>query len=115
MNPEAIGGKHIFEAVVDNFYARVLLDQALAPYFARTPMAELRKHQVDFLSCVVSGSDYKGKSMAEAHKNMRISEEHFGRVAGHLVAALEHGGVDSAIKDKLVSAALGLKNEIINK
>lgn len=115
MNPEAIGDKHIFEAVVDNFYARVLLDEALAPYFAKAPMAELRKHQVDFLMCALSGDAYKGKTMAEAHKNMGITDEHFGRVANHLVAALDHGKVGGAIKEKIVQAALGLKNEIINK
>jgi hemoglobin len=115
MNPDAIGGKHAFEAVVDNFYARVLLDEALAPYFAKAPMAELRKHQVDFLYCAISGDAYKGRPMAEAHKNLGITEEHFVRVANHLVAALDHAKVDTAIKDKLVHAALGLKSEIINK
>jgi hemoglobin len=115
MNPETLGGKHVFETVVDNFYARILLDEALAPYFAKAPMAELRKHQVDFLSCVIAETAYKGKSMADAHKSMGITEEHFDRVANHLVASLDYGKVDADMKNKLVQAALGLKNEIINK
>jgi len=115
MDAAELGGKHVFEAVVDNFYARVLLDQALAPFFANASMAELRRHQVEFLSCVLSGDKYQGRSMAEAHKNMGITEEHFGNVAAHLAAALDYGHVDVSIKDKLLQAAANLKNEIVNK
>lgn len=115
MDAAALGGKHVFEAVVDNFYARVLLDQALAPYFSNASMAELRRHQVEFLQCILSGDTYQGRSMAEAHKNMGITEEHFGKVAAHLAAALDYGHVDATLKEKLLTAALNLKNEIIHK
>lgn len=115
MTTEEMGGRQVFESVVDNFYARVLLDMSLAPFFAGVPMAELRRHQVDFLTCILSGAEYQGKSMVEAHQHLPIEESHFSRVAGHLVAALESCNVAAAVKDKLVQAALSLKDDIIRK
>ncbi|MFZ5630955.1 MAG: group I truncated hemoglobin [Spirochaetota bacterium] len=115
MTTDELGGKQVFESVVDNFYARVLLDMTLAPFFAGVPMAELRRHQVEFLSCILAGKEYQGKSMAEAHRHLAIEDQHFSRIAEHLNAALDSCHVAAAVKDKLLLSALNLRPDIVQK
>jgi hemoglobin len=90
-----IGGRAAVEAVVDEFYDRVLSDDLLVPYFEGTEMDELRAHQVQFISSVAGGPvDYSGADMREAHAHLDVDDEAFDAVAEHLEAALRANGVD---------------------
>jgi hemoglobin len=42
---DTIGGASAVRAAVDDFYARVLADARLAPFFAETELERLRAHQ----------------------------------------------------------------------
>jgi truncated hemoglobin YjbI len=46
---DKLGGTKSIEAVVDEFYKRVLADTELKPFFAKTNMTWLRMRQVQFL------------------------------------------------------------------
>ena len=54
---EQLGSKKVLEAIVDNFYARVLLDISLKPYFKNIDMKALREHQIGFLFFVLADSN----------------------------------------------------------
>src|SRR5882724_6450130 len=95
---DAIGGEPALAAVVDDFYARVTADPELAVFFAGTNMTKLKGRQVEFFAAALGGPHtYTGAPMREAHRGRGIRQEHFDRVAGHLVAALDAADVPAEI------------------
>jgi len=80
-----LGGEEAIAAVVDDFYERVLADEALRPYFEGAPMEDLREHQRQFLAAVTGGPvEWSGQDMARTHAHLDITSEEFEQVAEHL-------------------------------
>ena len=113
---DKLGGTKSIEAVVDEFYKRVLADTELKPFFAETNMTWLRMRQVQFLTQALGGPAlYKGKGMKEAHAKVTIGQHHFDLVAMHLVGTLKSLSVAQAEIDAVVSAVAPLAKDIVSK
>jgi hemoglobin len=111
-----IGGEEAVEAVVDDFYDRVLADEQLVGYFEEYEMTELRAHQVQFISAVAGGPvDYSGRDMREAHAHLDISEADFDLVATYLERALRTNGVDDENVEAIMSEVAGLKAPVLGR
>ncbi len=109
-----IGGREAIEHVVDDFYDRVLADDDLVEYFEGMDMAELRAHQVQFVSAVAGGPvDYSGANMREAHSHLDISEADFDAVGRYLEAALVDAGVNEENVEAIMSEVVALKEPIV--
>lgn len=112
---DRIGGKPALTSVVDDFYRRVLGDPMLRPLFAGTDLVSQKKHQVAFLTAALGGpAAYKGKDMRAAHAGRGITGRHFGAVAGHLQAALEHAKVGPAEVGAIMKAAASLQDQVVS-
>ncbi|MFA5907763.1 MAG: methyl-accepting chemotaxis protein [Vicinamibacterales bacterium] len=112
---ERLGGVPAIKAAVDAFYERVLADTDLKPFFTGVNMRWLKGRQNAFFIQALGGPQvYKGKDMAAAHAKLAITPEHFGQVAGHLVAALTAVGVPKALVDEVVAAVAPLAAQIVN-
>src|SRR3954464_1888226 len=104
---EQIGGREAVSAAVDIFYARVVGDPVLAPYFTRTDIRRQKAHMRAFLAVALGGPEiYRGRDMTAAHAGLGITHEAFDRVIGHLVATL----VELEVPDELI-AAIGARVE----
>ena len=91
---ERVGGTPAVVAVVDQFYARILADPQLAPFFSDVNLPRLRRHQVQMISQVLGGPvTYDGADLKTAHHGLEIGTEDFKRVSEHLVATLEASAV----------------------
>ena len=111
-----IGGQDAVEAVVDDFYDRVLDDPVLEPYFEDTDMDALFAHQVQFISAVAGGPvDYDGADMQTAHEGMGITEEAFAHVAEHLDAALRENGVDDGNVEAILGEVAALEDDVVGQ
>jgi hemoglobin len=111
---EALGADIGIRKAVDEFYARVLADPELQPFFADVDMTTLRRHQVDMLSAATGGPRrYDGLDMAAAHAGRAITSDAFGRVVGHLVATLESLGADGETIDRVVATLAPLESSIV--
>ena len=111
-----IGGRDAVEAVVDDFYERVLADEQLAPYFDGMDMDELHSHQVQFISAVAGGPvEYSGANMREAHAHLGIEETDFDLVGRYLQAALEENGVDEENIEAIMSEVVALKEPVLDR
>lgn len=99
---DRLGGAATITEAVDRFYARVLDDAELAPYFAETDLAAVRRHQVLLLSQVLGGpAAYDGRQLGDAHRGLAITDAHYDKVVGHLVNVLVELGAD----DEAIAAA----------
>ena len=110
-----IGGKDSVNVTVDAFYERVLADPILVPFFVDVDMAMLKQQQVDFFSQALGGPEaYRGPDMKTVHAHMAIEQQHFDRVAQHLVATLQSLGVPQEHIDTIVQTVGPLATEIVN-
>ncbi|WP_458188166.1 group I truncated hemoglobin [Haladaptatus sp. NG-WS-4] len=111
-----IGGREAVEAVVDDFYDRVLSDDQLVAFFEGMDMEELRAHQVQFISSVAGGPvEYSGADMREAHAHLDIGEEDFDAVATHLERALRSNGVDDTNVEAILAEVGALKAPVLGR
>ncbi|WP_326663688.1 group I truncated hemoglobin [Streptomyces sp. NBC_00385] len=112
---ERIGGAAAVAAVVDLFYARVLADPGLTPYFAGKDVTRLKAHQRVFVgSALGATAPYTGRAMGHAHQELGITGPDFDRVVEHLAAALADAGVDAAAIGLIAAKLAPLKPDIVS-
>jgi hemoglobin len=110
---ERIGGHEALEAVVEDFYVRVLGDHQLSGFFTGTNMNRLKGKQVEFFAAALGAPEpYTGAPMKQVHQGRGITMHHFNLVAGHLADALAAAGVPSMTVTDILSAIAPLAPEI---
>ena len=109
-----LGGRQVFEAAVEEFYRRIVGDEALRRYFDGIDIKRLKAHQQSFLAMALGGPRaYVGRTMAAAHGGLAITDEAFDRVLDHLVGTLDDLGVDPPLIRRTVSSLLALRHDIV--
>ncbi|WP_129113446.1 group I truncated hemoglobin [Halegenticoccus tardaugens] len=111
-----IGGREAIEAVVEDFYDKVLADERLAGYFEDHDMESLYAHQVQFISAVAGGPvQYSGADMREAHDHMDIDQSDFDAVAEYLESALVENGVGDQNVDAIMAEVAALEEPVLGR
>jgi hemoglobin len=111
---ESIGGAGAVQAAVDDFYARLLSDPQLAPFFAGVDLKRLKSHQRAFLTAALGGAQiYQGRDMSAAHAGLEIGERDFDAVVTHLVATLTGLGVPEETIGQIGSLLAPLRSDIV--
>lgn len=94
---DELGGDAGLKTAVTIFYARVLADAELAPYFAGTDVTRLRMHQRAFLAAALGGPGlFSGRPLERAHAGLSITDDAYDRVVDHLAATLGDLGMAPA-------------------
>jgi hemoglobin len=110
---DRIGGHEAIEAVVEDFYVRVLADDQLRGFFAGTKMNRLKGKQVEFFAAALGGPEpYTGAAMKRVHQGRGITMHHFSLVAAHLADALAAAGVPSGTVVEILGAIAPLAPDI---
>src|SRR5262249_57686718 len=108
-----IGGAAALEAVVEDFYDRVLADDELAGFFTGANMSRLKGKQVEFFAAALGGPEpYTGAPMRQVHQGRGITLHHFNLVAGHLTESLSVAGVPDDIVAQIICAIPPLAPDI---
>jgi len=111
---DSIGGAPAVRAAVDDFYARVVADSRLTPFFARTDMERLKAHQRAFIAAAIGGPEiFTGRDMAAAHAGLGIADGDFDAVVGHLVGTLTALGVPENTIGQIGEALAPLRGAIV--
>ncbi len=111
---DRIGGAGAVRAAVDDFYARVLADPRLAPFFSGTDLNRLKAHQRAFIAAAIGGPEvFSGRDMAAAHAGLGIADADFDAVVGHLAGTLSGLGVPADITGQIGSALAPLRPDIV--
>jgi hemoglobin len=110
---DKIGGHEAIEAVVEDFYVRVLADAQLSGFFTGANMNRLKGKQVEFFAAALGGPEpYTGAPMKQVHQGRGITMYHFNLVAGHLSAALAAAGVSAETVTEIIGAIAPLAPDI---
>ena len=114
-----LGGYDAIAAVTDDFIPRLASDASLGKFFvghSNDSKQRIRQHVVDFLCSATGGPCvYKGRDMKTTHAGLGITEADWNTAVKHLVATLDKFKVPQKEKDDLLSAASGLKKDIVEK
>jgi hemoglobin len=111
---DSIGGGPAVRAAVDDFYARVLADPQLAPFFTGVGLQHLKAHQRAFIAAAIGGPEiYQGRDMAAAHAGLAITDVDFDAVVGHLVDTLTGLGVPQETIGQIGGALAPLRGDIV--
>jgi hemoglobin len=112
---DEIGGAAAVEAAVDIFYRRVLSDPLISHFFDSVDMDRQINKQKTFLTMAFGGpNQYTGKDMRQAHKHLKLSDEHFNAVAGHLVDTLQELHVAQSLIDEVMGIVASTHDDVIN-
>lgn len=86
---ERIGGADAIAAMVDRFYAKVIADPELRPFFDHVALDKLKRMQVEFFSAALDGPvRYAGRPVIHAHHGRHITRRHFQAFVEHLFETL---------------------------
>lgn len=111
---QRIGGHEAIAALVDVFTRRIAADAELAGSFAGRDLEGLRHHQAAFLAATFGGPHpYRGLSIGQAHRGLRIPPRHFQLVVEHLATALSSCGVPDALSAEVLERVAALRGEIV--
>ncbi len=78
-------------------------------------MANLINHQIDYISAALGNPKaYSGRSLAEAHKNLPITDQDFYRVIGYLSASLVKNGFEKDDIYTIEKLVISLKPQIVS-
>ncbi len=111
---ERLGGMAAISAVVEDFAGNCLADPRINKKFARSDANRLVANLKDFV-CNATGGPcvYKGLSMKESHKHMRVTGGEFSALVEDLVKSLDKFRVEEREKNELLGALAGLKADIV--
>ena len=113
---EKLGGAGAIDAAVDIFYRKVLADDRIGHFFDTVDMEAQHAKQKAFLTMAFGGpNNYSGKDMRAAHAGMNLTEEHFTAVAEALVGTLQDLNVPQEDIDSVVTIALSVKDDVLNR
>ena len=111
---DSIGGAPAVRAAVDDFYARVLADPRLAPFFAGTDLERLMVHQRAFLAAAIGGPQiFAGPDIAGAHAGLGIGNGDFDAVVKHLAGTLTALRVPEDTVGQIGGALAPLRDDIV--
>ncbi len=112
-----LGGYDAIAAVTDDFIGRLATNKDLSRFFiglSDDSKTRVRQHIVDLL-CNVTGGPcaYTGRSMKDAHKGLKISENDWTITAGLLVETLNKFNVAQKEQSELLAIVTSVKKDIV--
>lgn len=112
---DQLGGAPALDAVVTDFYDRVLADPDLTGFFTGVSMPRLIGKQTEFFAAALGGPDpYTGPSMTQIHRGKGIHQDHFDKVATHLGDALTDAGAPAHLVTSVLTTIAPLAPEIVS-
>ncbi len=110
---ERIGGATGLQAMLQGFYARVLSDHELKPFFEKTSIDKLLRMQQEFFGAALDGPPASSSmNLSHVHAGRGITSHHFNLFCQHMLETLRQ--LNLAEKDimAVVHRVSVLKNDV---
>jgi len=113
---QSLGGKTGISTFVNSFVAIVLEDARINKAFKETDTERLASLLTEQF-CELSGGPckYSGRSMAESHKDMQVTNAHFNALAEDLQIAMEKHDIPSSVQNRLIAKLAPMQRPIVTK
>lgn len=114
-----LGGEEAIQNAVVDFYARVMCDPRLEPFFEKLDMGAQIHKQIAFMTMAFGGPHkYTGQSLAEAHAGSiarGMTDEHFDLVVGHLSETLREIGIDADASKEVLELVESMREAVMGR
>lgn len=114
---DRMGGEAALEAVVEEFYVRLIGDPKLKHFFEGVNMRKLKRHQRGFLKVAftkIPDSIDVPMLLLKKHERlfseMSLDETHFDLVAAHLIETMQSLGLKQTLIDEAVAIVAPLRS-----
>jgi hemoglobin len=112
----SFGGREGLVRIMDDVMVRWLANPKTRPFFEGADQASIKKHLVEQFCVVMNGPcTYTGRTMAESHKGMAVSEGAFYALVEELQVSLNKAKVPFFAQNRLIAALAPMHRDIIDK
>jgi hemoglobin len=113
---DRVGGAGGVATLVRDFYARVLADPTLRPYFDGTAMDKLQRMQFEFFSAALGGPVYyTGRPVIHAHQGRGITRQHFQAFVEHLFDTLKDYSLSEQDRYTIIARINTYADDVISR
>ncbi len=110
------GGYAGLGKITHDFVERVQKNPRISSFFKDADIERLEAMLIDqFCDVLGGGCKYAGKSMKEAHRNMKVSSADFNALAEDLQDALTAGSVPTYQQNKLIAKLAPMHRDVVEK
>lgn len=118
---EKLGGAGTIAKMVDEIVEAHLnnpvINARFLPYLEQPEhVAVVKQHLCEFLGAGSGGPEqYTGRSMADSHRGMNISEAEYMAAMDDILMVLGNNGIDEEARKDVLAISYSLKGEIMHK
>lgn len=111
---ERIGGEEAITDMVTEFYAKVLADTELRPFFKDIKIERLHTMQREFFSAALDGPiHYSGRPLHSVHAGLGIKPKHMKRFVEHMLDTLDRFDLSERDRSDIISRINTYADEIM--
>jgi hemoglobin len=111
---DQVGGAPAVQLLVDRFYEHLWADASLQKYFNGIDRNELKRHQRMFLNLALGGGEpYTGQPLPQAHRDLRIDDAAFDKVADYLRMTMREIEIDEPVIKIVDGAVQGFRSQVV--
>lgn len=112
----AFGGFSGLSKMTQDFVERIQKNPSIGRFFKEADTERLQGMLTDqFCDVLGGGCKYQGKSMQEAHTNMKVASADFNALAEELQNALSAANVPFAEQNKLIAKLAPMHRDVVQK
>ncbi|RLA55582.1 MAG: hypothetical protein DRQ65_04205 [Gammaproteobacteria bacterium] len=110
------GGFETVSKVVRSLYEKILVSDTFKPYFEDVDTQRVMDHQTKFFCDIMGGPvAFEGKTLAEIHTGMNISNEAYTELSKLLEETFKDYGVDAGDINTIMTIVADLKDQIVGR
>lgn len=112
---QQFGERPGIEALVEELLVRILEDPRINAGFAEVDLVNLNDRLVEQICVEVGGPcTYTGRSMAESHASLSVTEADFNALVEDLVDAMEARGIPRRAQNRLLRRLAPMHRDIVS-
>ncbi|WP_218939583.1 group I truncated hemoglobin [Sphingorhabdus profundilacus] len=113
---EAFGGREGLVKIMDDFMERLVVNPATKPFFENSDKERVKLQLVEQLCVIMKGPcTYSGRSMAEIHRGMNVSERAFYALVEEFQRSANKMNVPFRAQNRLIAALAPMHRDIIDR
>ncbi len=113
---ESFGGRAGLVKIMDDVMPRWLANAKTRPFFENADQTRIKAQLVEQFCVIMKGPcEYSGRSMADAHRGMNVSEASFYALVEELQRTLNAMDVQFRAQNRLIAALAPMHRDIIDK
>ena len=113
---DEIGGAEVVNAVVDNFYQRVINDEQLGKFFANASVDRIKSMQHQLFGVALGAPlTYEGRPLNEVHRGLGITRDDLSVYINHLLDTLEEMNIGKDKANQFVSRIATYADEVLGE